>query len=265
VHQMTPRGENRLLLRLPADALSQLKPLLKDIELENGTVLHRPGEPIDYVYFPTSGLVSMFAIMQSGEAIETAVIGKEGVVGGLVGSQGARSFGQAMVQIEGSALRIGAPHFVKLLEENNGVRSLVNRYQSILFLQAQQSAACHAFHSIEARLCRWLLQSADTVESNLVNLTQEFLSHMLGCQRTSVTMAAHALQTSGLIRYTRGKIEILDRPGLEECACECYRVLRREIDDAVPVSLRKPGYGGQVPCDLFHPSGTRRSLHQFGT
>jgi CRP-like cAMP-binding protein len=231
---MTPRGENRLLLRLPSDELSQLKPLLKEIRLETGTVLHRPGEPIDYVYFPTGGLVSLLAIMQTGEAIETAIIGREGVVGGAVGSEGARSFGQAMVQIEGSGLRMGAAHFVKVLEESDGLRNLVNAYQSIVLLQAQQSAACHAFHSIEARLCRWLLQSADTVESNMVHLTQEFLSHMLGCQRTSVTMAAHALQSSGLIRYVRGKIEILDRPGLEECACECYGVLRREIDHAVP-------------------------------
>jgi CRP-like cAMP-binding protein len=204
------------LLRLTSDKLSQIKPLLKEIDLETGTVLHHSGESIDYVYFPTSGLVSMLAIMQTGDAIETAVIGREGVVGGTLASEGTQSFGQAMVQIEGSALRLGAPHFLNFLEENDGFRSLVNRYQSVVFLQAQQSAACHAFHSIEARLCRWLLQSADTVESNMVRLTQEFLSHMLGCQRTSVTMAAHALQSSGLIRYTRGKIEILDRPALEE-------------------------------------------------
>jgi CRP-like cAMP-binding protein len=234
VHQMTPRGENRLLLRLSSDELSQLTPLLKEIRLETGTVLHRPGEAIDTVYFPTSGLVSLLAVMQSGEAIETAIVGREGVVGAAVGTDGGQSFAQAMVQIEGSALRIGAAHFVKLLEESNDFRSIVNAYQSIVLLQAQQSAACHAFHSIEARLCRWLLHSADTVESNMVHLTQEFLSHMLGCQRTSVTMTAHALQTSGLIRYTRGRIELLDRPGLEECACECYGVLRREIDRAVP-------------------------------
>jgi len=102
-----------------------------------------------------------------------------------------------------------------------------------VLLQAQQSAGCHAFHRVEARLCRWLLQAADTTESNTVNLTQEFLSHMLGVQRTSVTITAHALQKSGLIRYSRGKIEILDRHGIEECACECYAVLRREIDQAV--------------------------------
>jgi CRP-like cAMP-binding protein len=192
------------------------------------------GSPVEQVYFPTSGLVSMLAVMKNGQAIETAVIGREGVVGGEIGSMGTQSAGQAMVQIEGSALRIGAAPFLKVLEASNGFRTLINRFQSVVVLQAHQSAACHAFHSVDARLCRWLLQAADTVESNRVNLTQEFLSHMLGCQRTSVTLAAHALQKSGMIRYTRGKIEIVDRPAIEECACECYGVLRREIDEAVP-------------------------------
>jgi CRP-like cAMP-binding protein len=234
VHQMTPTGENRLLQQLPAKELSELKPLFKQIRLETGTVLHEPGSPVEHVYFPTSGLVSMLAIMKNGQAIETAVIGREGVVGGEIGAAGTLSAGQAMVQIEGSALRIGAAPFLKVLNGSNGFRSQINRFQSVVVLQAHQSAACHAFHSVDARLCRWLLQAADTVESNTVNLTQEFLSHMLGCQRTSVTLAAHALQKSGLIRYTRGKIEILDRPAIEECACECYGVLRREIDKAVP-------------------------------
>jgi len=171
--------------------------------------------------------------MRTGEAIETAVVGREGVVGGAIGSEGSRSFGQNMVQIPGSAWRIGAKPFLRVLEESNGLRSLVNRYQSVVLLQAQQSAGRHASHRVEARLCRWLLQAADTTDSNTVNLTQEFLSHMLGVQRTSVTITAHSLQKSGLIRYSRGKIEILDRHGIEECACECYAVLRREIDQAV--------------------------------
>jgi CRP-like cAMP-binding protein len=234
VHQMTPTGENRLLQRIPASELSQLKPLFKQIRLETGTVLHEPGSPVEHVYFPTSGLVSMLAIMKNGQAIETAVIGREGVVGGEIGAAGTLSAGQAMVQIEGSALRIGAAPVLKVLNGSNGFRSQINRFQSVVVLQAHQSAACHAFHSVEARLCRWLLQAADTVESNMVNLTQEFLSHMLGCQRTSVTLAAHALQKSGLIRYARGKIEIVDRAAIEECACECYGAVRQEIDKAVP-------------------------------
>jgi CRP-like cAMP-binding protein len=234
VHQVTPTGENRLLRQLSPTALSQIKPLCTQTMLSTGAILHYPGAPIEHVYFPTSGLVSLLAIMQTGQAIETAVIGREGVVGAAAASEGSDSFSQAMVQIEGSALRIGAARFVMVLEASKEFKSLVNRFQSVVVLQAHQSAACHAFHTVEARLCRWLLQAADTVESETVRLTQEFLSHMLGCQRTSVTLAAHALQKSGLIRYTRGKIVILDRAALEECACECYGVLRREIDKAVP-------------------------------
>jgi CRP-like cAMP-binding protein len=234
VHQVISTG-NRLLHHLSPSDLSQLKPLFKEVKLEIGAILHLPGSPIEHVYFPTSGLVSLLAIMQTGQAIETAVIGREGVIGATIGSEGSQSYAQTMVQIEGSALRIGAGPFVKMVEASKEFRSLVNRFQSIVVLQAHQSAACHAFHSVEARLCRWLLQSADTVDSNTVRLTQEFLSHMLGCQRTSVTLAAHALQKSGLIRYTRGKIEILDRHAIEECACECYGVLRREIEKAMPL------------------------------
>jgi len=230
VHQMTPTGSNRILQRLPPDDLSLLRPQLKLIDLEQGTVLHEAGAPLEYVYFPTSGMVSVLAVMRTGDAIETAVIGREGVVGGSIGSDGSQPFGQNMVQISGSALRIGARPFLKALEASNGLRSVVNRYQSLVFLQAQQSAACHAFHSIEARLCRWLLHAADATETETLGLTQEFLSHMLGVRRTSVTLIAHTLQKSGLIRYSRGKVQILDRHGVEECACECYDVLRSEID-----------------------------------
>jgi CRP-like cAMP-binding protein len=236
VHKMIPTtGKNRLLHQLSPNELSRLEPLFSEVRLETGTILHHPGNPIEHVYFPTSGLVSMLAIMETGQAIETAVIGREGVVGATIASEGSQSFAQAMVQIEGSALRLGAAPFTKMFEASKEFKSLVNRFQSVVVLQAHQSAACHAFHSIEARLCRWLLQAADTVESNTVRLTQEFLSHMLGCQRTSVTLTAHALQKSGLIRYTRGKIEILDRTAISECACECYGVLQREIEKAVPL------------------------------
>jgi CRP-like cAMP-binding protein len=232
MHQMTPTGENRILQRLSPDELSLLRPQLKTIDMERGTVLHEAGAPLEYVYFPTSGMVSILAIMRTGDAIETAVIGREGVVGGSIGSEGSLSFGQSMVQIPGSALRIGVKPFLKVLEESNGLRSLVNRYQSVVLLQAQQSAACHAFHHVDARLCRWLLHASDATGSDIVNLTQEFLSHMLGIQRTSVTITAHALQKSGLIRYSRGNVKILDRHAVEECACECYAVLRRVFDKA---------------------------------
>ena len=130
----------------------------------------------------------------------------------------------------GNGLTMPKARFVDAYHTHPQLRNLVNRYQAILLLQARQNAACHALHSIRSRLCRWLLQSQDTIGSATFILTQEFLSHMLGVRRTSVSIDAHALQQAGLIRYARGHITILDRDGLEECACECYSIIRAETD-----------------------------------
>jgi CRP-like cAMP-binding protein len=197
-------------------------------------VLHAAGAPIEQVYFPLSGMVSVLALMRTGEAIETAIIGREGVVGAAVGTNGSRSAGQAMVQIPGAALEVESKKFSDLFKSSTSFRTVTSDYQTVLLLQAQQSVACHAFHSVEARLCRWLLQSQDTTQSDTVPLTQEFLSHMLGVQRTSVSLSAHTLQKAGLVRYSRGVITILNREGLKETACECYDVIREYIDSVFP-------------------------------
>jgi CRP-like cAMP-binding protein len=176
----------------------------------------------------------LLAVMRTGEQIETGIVGREGVVGASIGSDGSQSAGQATVQIAGSAWRIEAPKFLAIYQESIPFRTLMNKFQNVILLQAQQSAACHALHTVEARLCRWLLQSQDVTESDVVPLTQEFLSHMLGVGRNSVSLCAHALQTAGLIRYSRGQIKILNRDGLKESACECYEVIREHVDKAVP-------------------------------
>ena len=225
MQQRTSPGENRLLQRLAADDFSKLEPQLKKMKLTQGDVLHPAGEPIDHVYFPISGMVSMLSIMQSGQAIEIAVIGREGVAGASIVAEGSRSFAQAMVQMPGEAWRLAAAPFLKVFEASKDFRTQINRYQSVLALQTQQSAACHAFHTLEARLARWLLHAQDTADSDTIDLTQEFFAHMLGVQRSSVSLTAHALQKSGLIKYSRGKIKILDRQGVEDCACECYEVV----------------------------------------
>jgi CRP-like cAMP-binding protein len=234
VQKPNPVGKNRLLQRTSAADLARLQPNLKNISMQLGTVLHAPGASIEHVYFPLSGMVSLLAVMRTGEQIETAIVGREGVVGASIGSGGSQSAGQATVQIAGSAWRIEAPKFLDLYQASSPFRTLMNRFQNIILLQAQQSAACHALHTVEARLCRWLLQSQDVTESDIVPLTQEFLSHMLGVRRNSVSLCAHALQTAGLVRYSRGQIKILNRDGLKESACECYEVIREHVDKAVP-------------------------------
>jgi CRP-like cAMP-binding protein len=234
VDQPHPLEENRLLKRLGADDLARLQPHLKKVAMTRNTIVHRAGEPIENVYFPLSGMVSVLALMRTGDAIETAIIGREGVVGAAVGANGAKSAGQAVVQIAGSALRVQNNNFIELYRASTSFRTLMNDYQAVLLVQAQQSAACHAYHSVEARLCRWLLQSQDTTGSDIVPLTQEFLSHMLGVQRSSVSLSAHTLQKAGLVRYSRGIITILDREGLKETGCECYEVVREYIDKVYP-------------------------------
>jgi CRP-like cAMP-binding protein len=225
----TPIGENRLLARLSAADLSALQPDLKKLDMAQGTVLHPPATPIEHVYFPLSGMVSLLAVMKTGEQIETGIIGREGVVGASIANHGLYSFGQATVQIAGSALRIKSDAFLKMFNRSAPFRLAMNSFQSVILLQAQQSGACHALHPVEARLCRWLLQSQDVIESDAVPLTQEFLSHMLGVQRNAVSISATALHERKVISYTRGNIKILDRAALKKCACECYDVIREHV------------------------------------
>ncbi len=171
-------------------------------------------------------MISILAVMETGEQVETAIVGRGGVLGASIGSFGPRAIGQAIVQISGQALRCSSPSFLKLFEASESFRRLVNAFQGNIHLQTQQSAACHALHLVEARLCRWLLHTQDVVESSQVKLTHEFLSQMLGVQRTAVTINAMALQKSGCISYSRGNIKIVDRPALLKRSCECYQATR---------------------------------------
>jgi len=223
---------NRLLNGLVDGDFTRLRANLKNVRLTLGSVLHPVGVPIKHVYFPESGMVSMLTVMKSGELIETAIVGREGVVGGWVAIDGRNANTQSTVQIEGSAWQIPTAKFLEMYKASDAFQSAINRYQGVILFQAQQSAACHAIHSIEARLCRWLLLSQDITGSDEISLTQEFLSHMLGVQRSSVSLCAHTLQKSGLIQYACGKIKIRDRKGLEECACECYSVIRDQGNPA---------------------------------
>jgi CRP-like cAMP-binding protein len=221
--------ENRILRQLPLDELKSIEPWLKPIRLEPNVVLHESGAAIEQVYFPLSGMVSLLSVMQTGEAIETGIVGADGVVGGDAPING-HVFGQSTVQIVGDAVMLPKAKFVDAYYAQPRLRNLVNRYQSVLLAQAQQNAACHALHSVRSRLCRWMLQSQDMIGSPTFILTQEYLSHMLGVRRNTVSVEAHALQQAGLIRYARGKITILNRSGLEECACECYSVICAETE-----------------------------------
>jgi CRP-like cAMP-binding protein len=229
-----PLGINGILRRLPAKALSLIEPHLQQMTLAQGTILHEAGEAITSVYFPLSGMVSMVAVLKNGDAIETGIIGREGYVGGYFGPRGWRSSGHAVMQLEGETLKLNVRHFKKAIDTSEEFRNLVTGYQSIVYFQAQQTAACQALHTVEARICRWLLQAQDATAGDVLKLTQEFLSHMMGVRRTSVSVSANKLQAEGLITYKRGVIRVLDREGLEKRSCECYAAVRAVIADAMP-------------------------------
>jgi CRP-like cAMP-binding protein len=221
--------KNRILRQLSADELKSVQPWLTLVELRSNTVLQEPGDAIERVYFPLSGMLSLLAVMQSGEAIETGIVGADGLVGGDAAING-HAFRRVAVQLDGAGLTMPKAQFINAYCAHPRLRDLVDRYQAIILIQAQQNAACHALHSVRSRLCRWLLQSQDMIGRDTFSLTQEFLSHMLGVRRTTVSVEAHAVQEAGLIRYKRGHIKILNRDGLEDCACECYSVIRAETD-----------------------------------
>ena len=168
--------------------------------------------------------------MQSGATVETAAIGRAGVIGASAGLGARSTFTRAIVQLPGTAGWLSASHFHAAASQSQAIRDLIVRYNNVLLAQIQQSVACNVLHSLEARLCRWLLQTHDCIDGHDIPLTQEFLGQMLGVRRTTVTIAARLLQTAGLIRYRRGHIQILDRGALEEITCECYAVVRQNTE-----------------------------------
>jgi CRP-like cAMP-binding protein len=223
---------NSLLARLPNNDLVLLTPHLEDIALNAGTILHEPGEPISNVYFPCDGIISLLSVMQEGDAVDTATVGREGAIGVASGFGLRRSYSRALVQVSGRAFRIPATQFRRAAELSQAIRDLIMHYSEMLTIQMQQAGACNALHGVEERLSRWLLQAHDRIDAHIVRLTHDILSQTLGVRRPTVTVVAQKLQDAGFIRYHRGNTEILDRPGLEARACECYRssVLRMEGD-----------------------------------
>jgi CRP-like cAMP-binding protein len=217
--------DNKLLASLPRDHFDRLLPHLTTVQLPQGLVLFESGDEVDQVYFPQYGMLSLLAVLRDGKAIETATVGREGVVGAMAGLGLYKSLVRVVVQMPVSVSKIAATHFRTVAASSDPVRNLCVRYNEVLLSQARVTAACNALHSIEARFCRWLLQSADRAANDTVALTQEFLAEMLGVRRTSVTEVASKVQSAGAITYSRGVIRILDRPALLRMSCECYETL----------------------------------------
>jgi CRP-like cAMP-binding protein len=223
MHPISPSTiQNRLLRALPLKALKELLPALQPVPLPVKQVLHRPGDHLDFAYFPETGMVSIVLPLEDGGTIEVGTVGSEGMlpIASVLGDTVASS--EAMVQLEGSALRMPADILRQRLDANAALRRHFGRYAHSFHQQVLQTAACNGAHSLEQRCARWLLLARHRIGSDELPLTQEFLSMMLAVRRAGVTEAAGVLQKAGLIRYRHGRITVLDPDGLEEVSCECF-------------------------------------------
>ncbi len=238
--------DNQLLAMLSASAWPRWQPQLEAVTLPLGHVLYEPGGKLQHVYFPTTAIVSLLYVMENGASAEIAVVGLDGMVGISVFMGGDSTPSRAVVQSAGLGFRMPAQAMKDEFNRGGPAMHLMLRYTQALITQMAQTAVCNRHHSVDQQLCRWLLLSLDRLSGSELVMTQELIANMLGVRREGVTEAALKLQSAGLISYARGRISVLDRPGLEQRTCECYAVVKAEHDRLMP--RRKPVLRG------FHES-----------
>ncbi len=225
-----PGFRNRLLNGLPRATQHRLRKQLKEVVLSQRDSLHEPGKAMRYVYFPETAMISLLAVIKGGDRMEVASIGREGMVG-LTAFLGAKkSMRRAICQMEGTAWRLSTAELLKLTKRGGPLSDRIHGYALALFTLVAQLATCNRLHTIEQRCCCWLLMTHDRIDGDEFDVTHEFLAEMLGARRSGVTVIAGTLQRAGLISYTRGRIRIINRRGLEKAACECYGVVRGAFD-----------------------------------
>lgn len=222
--------QNKLLRALSQEEYDRLSPHLEFVTLPFKSILYEPNQPVNYVYFLNHGVISMVTITEEGETVEAATLGNEGMAGIQVLLGVDQVSLQVIAQVAGNGMRMRVDAFRREVTPGTQLYELLLRYTQALISQLSQTVACNRLHSVEERCCRWLLMCHDRVPNDEFFLTQELLSQMLGVRRASVSVVAAILQKAGLITYSRGRIRILDRPGLENAACECYQLVKTEFD-----------------------------------
>jgi CRP-like cAMP-binding protein len=235
--------QNSLLASLPAAEFERLAPHLERLAMPLGQILYEPGFPLLYVYFPTTSVVSLHYVLESGASAESAGVGFEGVVGISLFMGGNSTPSSAAVQIAGHGYRLDAVLLKQEFARAGAVQHLLLRYTQALIGQMIQTAACNRHHSVEQQICRWLLTTLDRIPSSEIVVTQEMIAGVLGVRRESVTEVAGALQRAGVIRYRRGHISVLDRSGLNGMVCECYGVVKHQLQRLLADSAERPMYG----------------------
>lgn len=234
ISRMPMRQQNHLLAALPAEAQNRLGPSLELVHLRRGEVIHDIGEPIRHAYFPTDSIVAMLAILENGACSEVCMVGNEGVVGIAAYLGGDAIPRQAVVQNAGYAYRLPEKILHREFTRHDEMLHLLLRYTQALITQTAQTAMCNRHHSIDQQLCRLLLQSLDRLPGNELTITQETIANMLGVRRESITEAAGRMKALGLIECRRGRVKVIDRPGIEQRCCECYAVVRKESMRLLP-------------------------------
>ena len=229
--------KNHLLANIPPAALERWRPQLERVDMPLGQVLYEAGNTLSHVYFPTTAIVSLLYVMQNGASAEISVVGREGIVGISLFMGGESTPSRAVVQSAGEGYRLKAEAMKAEFDLGGPVMHLLLRYTQALITQMAQTAVCNRHHTVDQQLCRWLLLNLDRLQTNELVMTQELIANMLGVRREGVTETALKLQQANLIRYARGRITVLDRPGLEKRACECYGVVRKEYDRLLPDTL----------------------------
>jgi CRP-like cAMP-binding protein len=225
-----PHSPNRLLAALSATDFEFLRPHLKTVELVQEIVLVGAGDQLTQVFFPHSGVISLVVSLAGGGRVEVASVGHDSVFGGSAALDGGISLTDAIIQLPGTASTLDVGILRSAAEQSIHFRTTLIRHEQALSAQAQQSAACNAMHSAEARLARWLLRMHDLAGTDKLHLTQDFLAQMIGVQRNSVSIVAHTLQQAGIIKYSRGNIEITHLAALREASCECYQAVNTQYD-----------------------------------
>jgi CRP-like cAMP-binding protein len=221
-----PHAQNQLLASLSPADLALLIPHLKLLHVEQRKVLFEAGDEVHTCYFPLTAIISLVIVLQNGDTVESAMVGCDGVVSAASALDGQISLSKGVVQLSGDIMICPANALKAAALQSPTLLSVLLRHEQTLFAQAQQSTACMANHTIESRLCRWLLRARDLARSDTLLFTQEYLAEMLGVRRTSVTTIAHTLQQAGMIQYARGKIRFLDVQAVQDTACECYEAVR---------------------------------------
>jgi CRP-like cAMP-binding protein len=241
---------NQLLGALEPASRARIAPHLVPVTFKLGAVVCEAGGLLNHVYFPQGSVLSLFTVLENGSAIETANIGREGAFGLFAAMYGRGSFNQCLVQLEGDLVRCPIELLRSEFSRSEYVRDLFVSYSETQLSQVQQTVACNTMHSTRQRMCRWLLMMHDHAQHEALPCTHEVMSHILGANRKSVTLAAQAIQEAGLISYRRGRIQVLDRIGLEKAACECYTIVRDRFDAflAPPLSAGRGGKTGRRKC-----------------